>query len=175
VSIAIDRVQYGGDGSNMGHVEVVFIDSREPDTEVVVTVERRFAKPDRPGAAPWQTQVVGVSFRDRAEPGLWAGPALRAAWVRRFPLERVIDEAREAARQYEVDEFDPAPRLPPGAPRRATRREWYRALLRVVRFHEAREMAPMDVYRMVAARKGVEVNHVKQWVFQARRLEEEGS
>jgi len=174
VSIGIVKMAYGGTAANMGHVEVVFADSREPGFEVAVTVERLYGKADHPGAAQWQTRCVGVSYRATAQVGSWAGPTLRPVWLKRVPIQRIIDEAREAAREFEADvAAKPGPRLPPGTPRRVNRRDWYEALLRFVDYHLAAERSPMDVYRLVADRKGVEVNNVKQWVFQARKLQEE--
>jgi hypothetical protein len=174
VSIGIVRVSYGGTGENMGHVEVAFADSREPGFEIDVTIERVYGKSASSGS-PWQTRCVGLAYRPLAQAGSWAGPPLHPSWVRRLPLDRIIDEAREAAREFEADaRAKPGPRLPPGTPRRVNRVEWYRALLGFVDQHLADEWAPMDVYRLIADRKGVDVNNVKQWVFQARRLQEEG-
>ena len=86
----------------------------------------------------------------------------------------MVEEAREAARLFENDAADlRSPRLPAGSPHRANRREWYAALLRFVDYHAGREMPLMDVYRLIADRKGVDANNVKQWVFQARKLDQE--
>jgi hypothetical protein len=176
VSIGIVRVDYGDhegtSGADLGHVEVVFADSREPGFEIAVTVKRVFTKAEQPGASPWQTHCVGLAYRSLSPLGSWTGPALRPAWLRRFPLERIINEAREAARELEADaRAEPGPRLPAGTPRRVNRHEWYAALLRFVDHHLAAERTPMDVYRMIATRKDVEPNLVKQWVFQARQLQ----
>lgn len=180
VSIGIVKVGYGdfegSAGGDMGHVDVVFADSREPGFEIVVTIERIYSKPERPGGSPWRTRCVGVAYRPTTSSvGSSAGPDLRMAWLKRFPMERIVEEAREAARELEADaNRPPLPRLPPGSPRRVNRREWYAALLRFVDYHLSAEMAPMDVYRMIASRKDVDVNNVKQWVFQARQIQEEG-
>jgi|NGEPerStandDraft_6_1074524.scaffolds.fasta_scaffold215768_1 hypothetical protein len=154
-------------------VDVVLTDSRQTDFEVVVTVERLFTTPTEPNGSPWRTRCVGISFSSRSEVGSWAGSELRPTWVK-AQLPRFIEQAREAARELEADAAQGSfPRLPAGSPRRANRLDWYAALLRFVDFHLDQEMARMDIYRLIAKRKGVKVNNVKQWVFQARRLKED--
>jgi hypothetical protein len=97
------------------------------------------------------------------------GEDLVVKWVSRFPLARVVNNARIATREFLGGDESSGDDLPLGRPNRANRDRWYPALLHCVQGWQSLGMTPMDSYREVAERKGVDVNLVKQWIHVAKK------